>query len=137
MDLASAVTFDDEYRREFWSCRTGRRWSGILGEVDQGKTYRNNSWSVSRTPRRLLRADRRALYFGTADGRICHVSEDYRSDDGADIDAIGNPLHGLRREDMEKALSELYAVLKPEIVPASSYAANRHEKRLRKSGRQR
>jgi len=118
LDLASAITWDDEYKREFWIVQNGTAlvWN-YSGEVDAGKSYKSNTWSIyTGIPAVCFVSIDGELYFGTAAGTICHISDAYRSDDGADISAyLESGAMAFEDNTRKKGLRDIYVELKPEV----------------------
>jgi len=116
--LSSAITFDDDLNREFWIVQNGTAliWN-YAGEVDQGKSYKNNTWSIyNNIPASCFAQVNGDVYFGTTDGRICKLSTDYHSDDGTAINAYWESgSMSFDKPYMRKVLSYVYTVLKPEV----------------------
>lgn len=89
MNLTNAVTFDDEWNREFWIVQNGTACIyQYANEAQGGASYKNNLWfiytNISATCFASIDGE---LYCGTTDGRILHISRKYRNDDGEPIDA--------------------------------------------------
>ena len=118
LSLSSAITWDDDYRREFWIVQNGTAcvWN-YSGEVDAGQSYTNNSWYIyTDIPATCFTQIGGTMYFGTADGTLCAVDENVRSDKGTDIDAYwesGSMSFGT--EYLRKFLNRIHTVLKPDV----------------------
>lgn len=79
MALGEAVVFDDQESRE---------WYVSQGETTLVYNYQRDVWyRYESFPARCYGVWDAALHIGTADGRVCRVSRDYRNDDGAAIRA--------------------------------------------------
>lgn len=78
-DLSETVTFNRKQEYEYWFLYSGR--AIILN-------YSNNSWYIyTNMPfLQMLEVDGKTYGF-TQDGRVVHLSREYRNDDGAEIDA--------------------------------------------------
>ncbi len=118
LDVSRAITFDDEYSREYWIVQGGTAliWN-YAGEVDQGKNYKSNTWSIyTDIPATCFVQIGGAVFFGSAGGTIEHLSADYRSDNGSAIDCYwesGSMSFGAEHAD--KVLRCIYTALKPEV----------------------
>lgn len=116
LDLAAAVTFDDENSREYWivSGDTALIWN-YSGETDSGG-YKNNLWYVyTGIPALCFAPSGQDLLFGSGSGALMRLSRDYRNDDGEEIDAkweSGSMDFG--SDWMRKYTDELFLVMKPE-----------------------
>lgn len=78
-DLTGARTFDDEGRQEYYV---------LYGDRALVHNYANDTWYYyDHFPVRGMAEVDGEIYFGTPDGRIMHLSRDYRNDDLAPIDA--------------------------------------------------
>lgn len=81
MDMASVCVFDDEYRQEYYIVDTNGKAIVHNYAVDAWDIYTDFPAIV------MLRVGKK-LFMGTADGKIKHISRNYRSDDGEPIDAF-------------------------------------------------
>lgn len=80
MDLARAVAFDDQARREWYLCD---------GATTLVHNYAVDAWYVyTGLPARCFGVMDGEVYFGTASGELRRLSRDYRNDDGEAIDAL-------------------------------------------------
>lgn len=78
-DFARTVTYNDRYSHEFWFLHNGE--AAVLN-------YVNDTWyKYNAVPYTQMFSIGDALYGGTADGKLKHLSRAYRNDDGAEIDA--------------------------------------------------
>lgn len=117
MTLSSAITFDDEWNREFWILQNETACVYQYANEAQGDTsYKQNVWYVyTAIPATCFVSINGELYFGSDDGYIMHMSRDYHSDNGTAIDAYWES--GSMAFDanyMRKNLSEFWTSLKPE-----------------------
>ncbi len=89
MDLTSAVTFDDEWNREFWISQNGTACVyQYAGEARGDTSYKNNLWYVyAGIPATCFSSVDGEVYFGSSNGRLMRLSRDYRSDAGEEISA--------------------------------------------------
>lgn len=78
-DFKETVTFNRKNENEFWFLYGGK--AAILN-------YANDTWYLyDNMPFRHMEEVDGEVYGFTQDGRVIHVSRQYRNDDGADIDA--------------------------------------------------
>lgn len=106
-DTRACVTFDDEYEQEYYI---------FCGDRTLVHNYGRDAWylyeGLSVTCARRVKGE---LYFGTADGRVLHVSRRYRGDSGAPIDACWESgAMDFDRDWRVKYTAELWLSLKPE-----------------------
>ncbi len=89
MSLSAAVTFDDEWNREFWIVQNGTACVyQYAGEAQGDTSYKNNLWYIyTGIPAVCFVSVDGELYFGTGGGSVMHLSRDYHSDAGEEIDA--------------------------------------------------
>jgi hypothetical protein len=88
-DMPSAITFDDEWNREYWILESGKACIYQYANEAQGDTsYKQNVWYIyDNIPATCFVSINGELYFGSDDGYIMHMSRDYHSDNGEDINA--------------------------------------------------
>lgn len=80
MEPEDCVAFDDDQRGE-WYLRSGKN--------TLVHNYRRDVWyRYDNVEARCFARMWGELYFGTEDGRLCRLSREYRSDDGAEIQAV-------------------------------------------------
>ena len=80
LDLQNAYVFDDEYSQEYYI---------VSGDLALVHNYTQDAWYIyTRFPAACMTRYAGELYMGTVDGRLSHISRQYRSDDGAPIDAF-------------------------------------------------
>jgi len=118
MDLSGAITFDNEWNREFWIVQDNTACVyQYAGEAQGNTSYKGNVWYIyTGIPATCFTSADGELYFGTDDGRLMHMSRNYRNDNGTDIDAYwesGSMSFGT--EYLRKYLNRIHTVLKPEI----------------------
>ena len=78
-DLTGCTAFDDEQRQEYYL---------LNGSEAVVHNYGNDSWYYyDHFPARCMVGVDGGVYFGTGDGRIMHLSRNYRNDDLEPIDA--------------------------------------------------
>ena len=78
-DFAKTVTFNRKSENEFWF---------LYGEKAAILNYANDTWYLyNNMPFRHMEEVDGEVYGFPADGRVVHVSRQYRNDDGEDIDA--------------------------------------------------
>ena len=78
-DFAKTVTFNRKSENEFWF---------LYGEKAAILNYANDAWYLyNNMPFRHMEEVDGEVYGFPADGRVVHVSRQYRNDDGGDIDA--------------------------------------------------
>lgn len=119
MTLSDAVTFDDEWNREFWIVQGETACIYQYANEAQGNTsYKSNLWyQYTGIPAACFVAIGGELYFGSTDGYIMRMSRDYHSDNGADIDAYWESgSMSFEREYMRKFMNRIHTVLKPEVA---------------------
>ena len=106
-DLSRCVTFDNEYKQDYYI---------VCGDTAVIHNYAVDAWFIyTAFPAAAFTMYRNELYIGTADGRICHVSREYMSDDGEAIDAFwrsGSMDFG--QEWRRKFSTLIFVVMKPE-----------------------
>lgn len=77
--LEDCIVFDDEQRQEYYVC---------YGEEMAVNNYGNDTWYYyNHVPAVCMTSILSEVYFGTPDGRVMHLSRNYRSDDTQPIDA--------------------------------------------------
>lgn len=78
-DLADCITFDDSLDQEYYI---------LHGDEALVHNYENDTWYYyDNFPAACMERFDENLYFGTADGKIMHLSRLYRNDNGVEIDA--------------------------------------------------
>ena len=78
-NLAETTAFDDEARQEYYVC---------CGEKALVHNYANDTWyGYTHFPARCMESVGGEVYFGTGDGRVMHLSRQYRNDNLEPIDA--------------------------------------------------
>ena len=89
LDMPSAITFDDEWNREYWILEDGTACVYQYANEAQGDTsYKQNVWYIyTAIPATCFVSINGETYFGSDDGYIMHMSRDYHSDNGANINA--------------------------------------------------
>ena len=89
--FSSAVTFDDEWNREYWLLDTATETACVYqyaNEAQGDTSYKYNVWYLyNNIPATCFVSVGGELYFGSDDGYIMHMSRDYHSDNGGDINA--------------------------------------------------
>jgi hypothetical protein len=106
-DLSSCVTFDDEWDNEYYI---------VCGSTALVYNYAADAWyGYLAFPAVCMISVDGEFYYGTADGKLVHVSEQYRNDSGTEIDAYcetGNMAFG--RPWTRKQSPWLWISMKPE-----------------------
>jgi len=89
MTLSSAITFDDEWNREFWILQNGTACIYQYANEAQGDTsYKQNVWYVyDNIPATCFVSIGGELYFGSSTGYIMHMSRDYHHDNSTDLES--------------------------------------------------
>ncbi|MPM57765.1 hypothetical protein SDC9_104588 [bioreactor metagenome] len=89
MDLSGAVTFDDEWNREFWIVQNNTACIYQYANEARGNTsYKNNLWYVyTNIPAVCFASINGELYFGSDSGKLMHMSRNYRNDAGSEMGA--------------------------------------------------
>ena len=78
-DLAECICFDDEQKQEYYV---------VCGSEAVVNNYGNDTWYYyDNFPALCMESIDGAVYFGTPDGRLMHLSRQYRNDDRKPIDA--------------------------------------------------
>lgn len=106
-DLTRCRLFDDNQRQELYLC---------CGDRALVCNYAADAWYAYESfPAVCMASVDGELYFGTGDGGIMHLSRDYHSDDGAEIDARWESgALSFDRSWREKSDLRLWVTLKPE-----------------------
>ena len=106
-DFSETVTFNRKTENEFWFLYNGQ--AAILN-------YANDTWYLySNMPFRHMEEVHGQAYGFTEDGKIVHVSRQYRNDDGEDIDAYAaTGSMDFDRDWMLKYSPVLFVALQPE-----------------------
>lgn len=107
MDLSRITTFSDRDSYEFWFC---------LGDEAIILNYANNAWYRYKgiPAAQLLKCGRKVLAFAV-DGKIRHISRQYRNDDGAAIDArAATGAMDFGKEWMRKYFTLVFVSIQPE-----------------------
>lgn len=106
-DLAACTTFDDEQRQEYYI---------QYGDRALIHNYGNDTWYFyDHFPARCMVGVEGELYFGTQDGRLMHVSRQYRNDDLKSIDAYWESgALDFERDWQRKYSTEIWVSIKPE-----------------------
>lgn len=107
MDLSQITTFSDRDSYEFWFC---------LGDEAIILNYANNTWYRYKgiAAAQLLKCGRKVLAFAV-DGKIRHVSRQYRNDDGAAIEArAATGAMDFGKEWMRKYFTLVFVSIQPE-----------------------
>ena len=117
-DMTKAVTFDDEWNREYWIVENGKACIYQYANEAQGDTsYKQNVWYVyDNIPATCFVSIDGELYFGSTGGYIMHVSRDYYSDNGTAINAYWKT-GSMSFDAMQyrKYIRQFFIGLKPEI----------------------
>lgn len=106
-DLEQCLLFDDNERQELYLC---------CGDRALLYNYAADAWyAYENFPAACMISVDGALYFGTTDGRVMHLSRDHHSDNGAEIDARWESgALSFDRNWREKSDLRLWLTLKPE-----------------------
>ncbi|MET0017139.1 hypothetical protein [Oscillibacter sp.] len=107
MNLSETETFNDRDNYEFWFCR---------GNDALILNYSNDAWyRYSGIPAALaLKCNGKVLAFGS-DGKVRHISRQYRNDDGAAIDArAATGSMDFEKEWMRKYSTLVFVSIQPE-----------------------
>lgn len=106
-DLTRCRVFDDEFRQEYYVCYNDK---AVI------HNYATDAWYLyTEFPAYSFVVVDNQLYIGTTDGRLCHVSREYMSDDGAEINAYwksGSMDFG--QEWRRKFSTMIFVTIKPE-----------------------
>ncbi|SMC41034.1 hypothetical protein [Papillibacter cinnamivorans] len=118
-DLASVITWDDNYNREYWIIDTSTQTALIYSyanETDAGGSYKNNLWyKYESIPATCFENIDGEVYMGTSDGLIIHFSRTYHGDNGQPIDCLweSGSMY-FSDEHMRKFINLHYVTMKPE-----------------------
>lgn len=131
-DLAQTVAFDDEERQEYYLVCGGR---ALV------HNYAANVWYYyDHFPALCMERMNGEVYFGTADGRLMHLSTQYRNDDLAPIDAYWESgAMAFGKDWGRKHSSTMWVSIKPEsqaqlTVTAQSNLKSNYARKLISSG---
>ena len=105
--LSDCVTFENEYSQDYYIVHNGT--AAVYN-------YTSDTWFVySAFPATAFVMVGNEMYIGTASGKFCHVSRNYKSDDGAAIDCYrrsGSMDFG--RDWQRKFSTKIWVSIKPE-----------------------
>lgn len=106
-DLANCVTFDDEERQEYYI---------LCGDKALIHHYGLDVWYYyDHFPARCMVCVDGGVYFGTADGRVMHLSRNYRNDELEPIDAYWESGSlDFERDWKRKYTATIWVSIKPE-----------------------
>ncbi|SBW02380.1 conserved hypothetical protein [uncultured Eubacteriales bacterium] len=131
-DLAQTVAFDDEERQEYYLVCGGR---AVV------HNYASNVWYYyDHFPALCMEKMDGEVYFGTADGRIMHLSAQYRNDNLAPIDAYwASGAMAFGEDWRRKYSSTMWVSIKPEsqaqvTVTAQSNLKSNYARKIVSSG---
>ena len=106
-DAAKCITFDNEYKQDYYIVHNG---TAVI------HNYAENAWFIyTDFPAAAFTMIGNELYMLTVNGKFAHISREYMSDDGEAIDAFwrsGSMNFG--REWQRKFVSALFVNIKPE-----------------------
>lgn len=105
--FSECITFENEYKQDYYIVWNG---NAVL------YNYTSDTWFVySAFPATAFVMVGNEMYIGTASGKFCHVSRDYKSDDGAAIDCYWRSGSiDFSREWQRKFSTTLWISIKPE-----------------------
>jgi hypothetical protein len=105
--FSECITFENEYKQDYYIVWNG---NAVL------YNYTSDTWFVySAFPATAFVMVGNEMYIGTASGKFCHVSRDYKSDDGAAIDCYWRSGSiDFQREWQRKFSTTLWISIKPE-----------------------
>lgn len=120
-DLSKCIVFDDEYRREFYI---------ICGNEAVVENYGNRAWYYyTDFPATAMVMVGNERYFSTEDGRVMHLSREYRSSDTRDIDAYWESgSMDFDAEWREKHSALLWVSIQPELQARINVSAASNRK---------
>ena len=106
-DITKCVAFDDDHAMEWYLFFNGK---ALV------QNYENDSWylytGINAT---CMERHGNDLFFGTPDGEIMHFDEEYRNDNGADIDAYWESgAMSFGRDWRRKYSANMWVAMKPE-----------------------
>ena len=108
-DLTNCLTFDNEHKQDYYI---------VCGDKALVHNYAVDAWFLyDNFPAAAFTVVDGELYIGTTDGRFCHVSREYMSDDGENINAFwrsGSMDFG--QEWRRKYSTMMFVVMKPEAA---------------------
>lgn len=106
-DTKNCVTFDDDYSME---------WYLFHGSDALVHNYENDSWYLyTNMPVACMERHGNELYFGTPTGELMHFDKEYRSDNGAEIDAYWESgAMAFNRDWQKKYSANMWVAMKPE-----------------------
>ena len=105
--FSECITFENEYKQDYYIVWNG---NAVL------YNYTSDTWFVySAFPATAFVMVGNEMYIGTDGGKFCHVSRDYKSDDGAAIDCYWRSGSiDFSREWQRKFSTTLWISIKPE-----------------------
>lgn len=105
--LSECITFENEYKQDYYI---------VWGDHAVLYNYTSDTWFVySAFPATAFVMVGNEMYIGTASGKFCHVSRDYKSDDGAAIDCYWRSGSiDFSREWQRKFSTTIWVSIKPE-----------------------
>lgn len=105
--FSECVTFENEYKQDYYI---------VWGDRAVIYNYTSDTWFVySAFPAAAFVMVGNEMYIGTASGKFCHVSRDYKSDNGAAIDCYWRSGSiDFSREWQRKFSTTLWISIKPE-----------------------
>lgn len=105
--FSECITFENEYKQDYYI---------VWGDRAVLYNYTSDTWFVySAFPATAFVMVGNEMYIGTASGKFCHVSRDYKSDDGAAIDCYWRSGSiDFQREWQRKFSTTIWISIKPE-----------------------
>jgi hypothetical protein len=105
--FSDCITFENEYKQDYYI---------VWGDRAVIYNYTSDTWFVySAFPATAFVMVGNEMYIGTASGKFCHVSRNYKSDDGAAIDCYWRSGSiDFQREWQRKFSTTIWVSIKPE-----------------------